>query len=81
MAVAPIPEEYAWKNYEFLRCLCLIQSRSADASYLRMQASSAFRDGEPEISARLRYAATAVNDGAWKRAERHMLDPMMVVCK
>jgi len=46
-----------------------------------MQASSAFRDGEPEISARLRYAATAVNDGAWKRAERHMLDPMMVVCK
>jgi hypothetical protein len=46
--------DYAWKDYEFGYCLNLIRTQgNADvgrdpktiASYLRLQASSAFRDG------------------------------------
>ena len=45
------------------------------ATYLRLQASDAFRDGEYEISARLGTAATCINEDArnnhapdWTRA-------------
>jgi hypothetical protein len=83
---------YAWKDYEFGYCLNLIRTRGNTevgrdpktiASYLRLQASSAMRDGETEITARLACAATAINEDArnshrpdWWRAERYMIDPI-----
>ncbi|MDE2103796.1 MAG: hypothetical protein KGL39_41545 [Patescibacteria group bacterium] len=74
-----------WKDGEFAYCRELILSRGDDnvghdpksiATYLRLQASAAFRDGEMEIAARLGQAATCVNEDArnnhapdWRRAE------------
>lgn len=53
------------------------------ATYLRLQASSAFRDGEYERSARLGAAATCVNEDArnshnpdWRRASE-ILSPYL----
>ena len=86
----PIIPTYAWKDYEFGYCLNLIRTRGnaevghdpkTIASYLRLQASSAMRDGEIEITARLACAATAINEDArnnhqpdWWRAEHYMID-------
>jgi hypothetical protein len=73
-----------WKDGEFEYCQELIADRgnanvSHDhktiATYLRLQAASAFGDGEFEIAARLGDAATAINCDArnnhapdWNRA-------------
>jgi hypothetical protein len=81
-----------WNEGELGYCCKLIGDRGNDsvgrdpktvATYLRLQAASAFRDGEIEISARLGAAATAINEDArnnhapdWKRAESAMLAPI-----
>jgi hypothetical protein len=73
-----------WKDYELGYCYSLIANHGDNnvgrdpktiATYLRLQASSAFRDGEYEIAARLGAAATAINEDArnnhapaWERA-------------
>ena len=58
----------AWKDHEFRYCRDLVRTRGTDpktiASYLRLQAASAYRDGEHEISAALGYAATCLNEDA-----------------
>lgn len=80
-----------WNEGELGYCCKLIGDRGNDsvgrdpksiATYLRLQAASAFRDGEIEISTRLGTAATAINEDArndhapdWKRAELAMLAP------
>jgi hypothetical protein len=90
-ATTTLPD-YSWKDYEFGYCLNLIRTKGnanvghdpkTIASYLRLQASSAFRDRELEITARLCCAATAINEDArnnhepqWDRAERYMVDPI-----
>jgi hypothetical protein len=77
-----------WRNGKFIYCAFLVASHGNDnvghdpktiATYLRLQASQAFRDGEHEISARLGAAATAINEDArnnhapdWTRAEAIM---------
>ncbi|MDE2096216.1 MAG: hypothetical protein KGL39_03155 [Patescibacteria group bacterium] len=62
-----------WKRGEFWYCRQLVTSRGDKlvgvdpktiASYLRLQASSAFDAAEMEISARLSVAATRVNEDA-----------------
>ncbi len=62
-----------WKTGEAGYCFNLVFRRGDDnvghdpktiATYLRGQASSAYRDGEFEVSARLGAAATAVNEDA-----------------
>jgi hypothetical protein len=74
----------SWKDGEYRYCRDLVGSRGDSnvgsdpktiATYLRLQASSALRDGEYEISARLGVAATAINEDArnnhtpaWQRA-------------
>ena len=74
----------AWKDYELGYCYNLVAMHGDEnvghdpktiATYLRLQASSAFRDGEYEIAARLGAAATAINEDArnnhvpaWERA-------------
>jgi hypothetical protein len=81
---------FAWKAYEFSYCYSLVERRGDDkvgrdpktiATYLRLQASSAFSDDEFEISARLSTAATAINEDArnshtpnWQRAEDILTD-------
>ena len=73
-----------WKDGEFVYCSHLVAKRGDDsfthnpktiATYLRSQASDAFADREYEISARLRAAASAINEDArtnhlpdWARA-------------
>lgn len=73
-----------WKDGECLYCLRLIESHGDEkvgrdpktiATYLRIQASAAFRDRQFEIAARLGAAATAINEDArnnhapdWARA-------------
>lgn len=73
-----------WRDGEFIYCREVVRHRGNDAvtrnpktiaSYLRLQASSAFHDGEYEIAARLGAAATAINYDArnnhnpdWTRA-------------
>jgi hypothetical protein len=80
-----------WKDNEFSYCRELIAKRGdknvgrdpkSVAAYLRLQAAGAFRDGELEISARLGYAATCINEDArnnhapdWQRAEGAMSLP------
>jgi hypothetical protein len=75
-----------WKDGELIYCCRLVERRGDDnvgyepatiAAYLRLQAASAYRDGEYEIAARLGEAATAVNADArcnhapnWERALR-----------
>ena len=74
-----------WKDGEYQYCRELVGKRGDSnvgtdpktiATYLRLQASAALRDGQYEISARLGVAATAVNEDArnnhvpaWSRAE------------
>ena len=76
---------HAWKNDEYGYCARLVASKgnknvgkepSSIAYYLRLQASHAYSDGEYELSARLGYAATCINEDAhnthtpdWTRAE------------
>ncbi len=73
-----------WNGREYLYCRKLVVKQGnaevghdpkTVATYLRLQASKAFRDGEYEISARLGTAATAINEDArnnhvpnWKHA-------------
>ena len=67
-----------WQDGEVVYCCKLVESRGNDnvshdpvtiANYLRLQASSAYRDGEIDIAARLGEAATAINhDGRSKHA-------------
>jgi hypothetical protein len=73
-----------WKDGEYRYCASLVNNKGSAhvghdpksvATYLRLQAASAFRDGEYEISARLGSAATAINEDArnnhapdWHRA-------------
>lgn len=80
-----------WKDGEFAYCEALVHARGnrdvggapqTIAAYLRLQASSAFSDGEFELSARLAYAATAINEDArnahtpnWAEAERVLAGP------
>lgn len=63
----------AWKNGEVGYCLDLVVFRGDDsvghdpktiATYLRLQSSTAFRDREYEISARLAAAANCINEDA-----------------
>lgn len=77
-----------WRDGEYAYCANLVALRGDEkvgrdpktiASYLRLQAASAFVDREYEISARLGTAATAINADArndhmpdWMRAERAM---------
>lgn len=77
--------KHDWKDGEYTYCALLVATRGNDkvgrepktiASYLRLQASSAFHDGQFEIAARLGEAATAINYDArnnhtpnWKRAD------------
>ena len=77
-----------WKDGEYGYCQGLVRSHgnphvsrepSTVAFYLRLQAHSAFRDGEYEIAARLGAAAMAINRDAcnphtpdWDRAERYL---------
>lgn len=77
-----------WKAGEFEYCAELVRSRGdvnvgddpkTIATYLRLQASQAFRDGQLEIAARLGAAATAINEDArnshnpdWGRAAKIM---------
>lgn len=74
-----------WKDGEYNFCAVMVRQRGHEnvshepktiATYLRLQASAAFGDGEFEISARLGTAATAINEDArnnhqpdWTRAE------------
>jgi hypothetical protein len=67
-----------WKSDEFGYCRDLVRSRGDDnvghgpatiATYLRLQAAQACRDGEYEISARLGSAATAINEDARNKHE------------
>ncbi len=60
----------AWNDHEFRYCRDLVRTKGdgnvghdpkSIASYLRLQAASAHRDGEYEISSSLGYAATAIN--------------------
>jgi hypothetical protein len=64
---------HAWKDDEYGYCAELVAFKGNDnigrnprviAQYLRLQASSAFRDGEYELSARLGTAATAISESA-----------------
>lgn len=73
-----------WKDDEYVYCTELVRDRGnrarghdpkTVATYLRLQASAAFRDKEYELSARLGAAATAINEDArndhppdWARA-------------
>ena len=61
----------AWKQGEAGYCYHIVRlhdSRGSDpktvATYLRLQAASAFRDAEYEISARVGAAATCINEDA-----------------
>lgn len=74
----------AWKDGELDYCRGLVQTQGDSnvgrdpktiATYLRLQASAAFRDGEFEIAARLGQAAICINEDArnnhvpdWDRA-------------
>ena len=76
---------HAWKSDEYGYCARLVAFKGdrnvgkapcTIAAYLRLQASQAYRDGEYELSARLGYAATCINEDArnahapdWARAE------------
>lgn len=60
----------SWKDGEYAYCCKVAQKHGnrevgrnpkAVASYFRLQAASAFRDGEIEIAARLGHAATLIN--------------------
>ncbi len=67
------PQFEEWKDNEYGYCFSLV-ARQGDprighdpktiATYLRLQAVDAFRDGHYEISARLSTAATALNSDA-----------------
>jgi hypothetical protein len=81
----------AWKHNEFGFCAALVTTHGdanvghdpqTVATYLRHQASAAFRDGEYEISARLGAAAMCINEDArnnhepnWQRAAEVMHVP------
>lgn len=83
-----------WREGEYDYCANLVALRGDDnvgrdpkniASYLRLQAASAFADREYEISARLGTAATAISADArndhvpdWMRAERAVPDSQFV---
>lgn len=69
-----------WKDGEFTYCREIVKYRGDTnvghdpkgiASYLRLQASHAFRMGEYEISARLGGAATAIS---WDARNNHAPD-------
>ncbi len=78
----------SWKHNEFGYCASLVATKGGNqvgrdpktiAAYLRHQASSAFRDREYEISARLSTAAICINEDArnnhepnWQRAAEIM---------
>jgi len=62
-----------WKDGEYQYCRDLVGARGnpsvgndpkSIATYLRLQSSAAFRDGEYEVSSRLGVAATAINEDA-----------------
>lgn len=77
-----------WKSGEVVYCANLVLAHGDSnvghdpktiATYLRLQASQAFRDGQWEIAARLGAAATAVNEDArnnhapdWNRAASYL---------
>jgi len=78
----------AWKDGELGYLLCLVTQHGDDAvghdpksvaTYLRLQASSAYRDGLLELAANIGAAATAINEDArnshspdWVRAKRYL---------
>jgi hypothetical protein len=64
---------HTWKNDEYGYCADLVAFKGDNnvgrdpksiATYLRLQASAAYRDGQYELSARLGTAATAINEDA-----------------
>lgn len=67
-------------NDEFAYCRMLVETHGNDsvgrtpsviASYLRLQASTAFRNGSYEMAARLGHAATQINWSADNKHEPH----------
>ncbi len=66
-------KRFCWKSDEFAYCAGLVRNRGDDnvgydpkriATYLRLQASDAYRSHEYELSARLGTAATCINEDA-----------------
>lgn len=78
---------HAWKSDEYGYCADLVAFRGSIevgetpatiARYLRLQASQAYCDGEYELSSRLWYAATCIDDHTpdWRRAEEALEIPI-----
>lgn len=79
----------SWKSGEAGYCYSLVFSHGDDlvgrdpknvASYLRLQASQAYRDGENEISARLGTAATAINEDARNNHQPDWARAILLLC-
>lgn len=77
-----------WNDGEFNYCARLIAMHGNSsvgrdpktvATYLRLQASSAFRDGEYELAARLSAAATCINEDARNNHEPRWNDAIDIM--